>query len=110
MSNLFQRSLRFVALTVFVLGFTLMSHADDSARKVKTKVSPQYPELARKMTITGAVRLELLVSANGQVKSVKTLGGHPLLIDAAQSAVKQWRYEPGQEGTEVVEIRFSNGN
>ena len=110
MSNLFQRLLRFVALTVLVLGFTMLTHADDSARKVKTKVSPQYPELARKMNITGAVRLELLVSANGQVKSVKTLGGHPLLIDAAQSAVKQWRYEPGQEGTEVVEIRFSNGN
>lgn len=110
MSNLVERSLRSIALTVCILGFTLLSHADDSARKVKTKVSPQYPELARKMNITGAVRLELLVSANGQVKAVKTLGGHPLLIDAAQNAVKQWRYEPGQEGTEVVEIRFSNGN
>lgn len=110
MSNLFQRSLRFVALTAFVLGLTVLSHADDSARKVKIKVSPQYPELARKMNITGAVRLELLVSANGQVKAVKTLGGHPLLIDAAQNAVKQWKYEPGQEGTEVVEIRFSNAN
>ena len=110
MSNIFRRSLRSIALTVFVLGFTLLSHADDSSRKVKTKVSPQYPELARKMNITGAVRLELLVSANGQVKAVKTLGGHPLLIDAAQNAVKQWRYEPGQEGTEVVEIRFSNAN
>ena len=110
MSNLVERSLRFIALTVCLLGFTLLSHADDSGRKVKSKVSPQYPELARKMNITGAVRLELLVSANGQVKAVKTLGGHPLLIDAAQSAVKQWRYEPGQEGTEVVEIRFSNGN
>jgi TonB family protein len=109
-SNIFRRSLRFIALTVFVLGFTLLSHADESGRKVKTKVSPQYPELAKKMNITGAVRLELLVSANGQVKAVKTLGGHPLLIDAAQNAVKQWRYEPGQEGTELVEIRFSNGN
>ena len=110
MSNLFRRSLRFIALGACVLGFTLMSHADDPVRKVKTRVNPQYPELARRMNITGAVKLELLVAANGQVKSIKTLGGHPLLIDAAQSAVKQWRYEPGQEGTEVVEIRFSNGN
>ena len=110
MSNLFQRLLRFIALAACVLGFTLVSHADDSARKVKTKISPQYPELARKMNITGAVKLELLVSASGQVKSVKTLGGHPLLIDAAESAVKQWKYEPGQEGTEVVEIRFTGRN
>ena len=108
MSNLFQRSLRSFALVICALGITLVLHAEDSARKVKTKVNPQYPELARRMNITGAVRLELLVAPNGQVKAVKTLGGHPLLIDAAQSAVKQWKYEPGQEGTEVVEIRFAN--
>ena len=109
MSNLFQRSLRFIALTLCVLG-TLLSHADDAVRKVKTRVNPQYPELAKRMNITGAVKLELFVGANGQVKSVKTLGGHPLLIDAAQNAVKQWRYEAGQEGTEVVEIRFAKEN
>ena len=87
-------------------------HADDTAaRKVKLKVSPQYPELARRMNVTGAVRLEILVGANGQVKSVKPLGGHPLLIDAAESAVKQWRYEPGPEETAIVEIRFNpSGN
>ena len=108
MSNLFRRLLRSIALATCAVGITLVLHAEDSARKVKTKVNPQYPELARKMNITGAVRLELLVAPNGQVKAVKTLGGHPLLIDAAQSAVKQWKYEPGQEGTEVVEIRFAN--
>jgi len=109
-SNLFRKYIPSFALVTCLLGSSLFSHADDAARKLKTKVSPQYPELARRMNITGSVKLELLVSANGQVKAVKTLGGHPLLIDAAQSAVKQWKYEPGQEGTEIVEIRFSNGN
>jgi TonB family protein len=109
-SNLFQKYLRHFALVACVLGFALVSHADDTARKLKTKISPQYPELARKMNISGSVKLELVVGANGQVKAVKTLGGHPLLIDAAQNAVKQWKYEPGPEGTEVVEIRFSSGN
>ena len=110
MSNLFRKYILSFALVTCLLGSSLFSHADDAARKLKTRVSPQYPELARRMNITGSVKLELLVSANGQVKAVKTLGGHPLLIDAAQSAVKQWKYEPGQEGTEIVEIRFSNGN
>jgi TonB family protein len=109
-SNLFQKYFRSFALVACILGFTLLSHADESSRKVKSRVSPQYPELAKKMNITGSVKLELLVAANGQVKTVKTLGGHPLLIDAAQNAVKQWKYEPGQEGTELVEIRFTNGN
>ena len=108
MSNLFRRFFRSFALVACILGFTFLAHADDSSRKVKTKVSPQYPELARKMNISGSVKLELLVAANGQVKTVKTLGGHPLLIDAAQNAVKQWKYEPGQEGTELVEIRFNS--
>lgn len=97
-----------LTLVLFSFAFGALIHADDTtARKVKLKVSPQYPELARRMNVTGAVRLEILIAANGQVKSVKPLGGHPLLIDAAESAVKQWRYEPGIEATEIVEIRFS---
>jgi protein TonB len=106
-SKLFSKPRLAVGLFTAILGFALVAHADDAARKIKSKVSPQYPELARKMNVSGAVKLELVVAANGQVKSVKPLGGHPLLIDAAQNAVKQWKYEPGAEGTEVVEIRFS---
>jgi TonB family protein len=108
-SKLWRNSFRSCALFISVLGFGAFVHGDDG-RKIKSKVSPQYPELARKMNVSGAVKLELVVAANGQVKSVKPLGGHPLLIDAAENAVKQWRYEPGVERTEVVEIRFANGN
>ena len=107
MSKLFSRSHLAAGLFIALLSLALVAHADDAARKIKSKVSPQYPELARKMNVSGAVKLELIVAANGLVKSVKPLGGHPLLIDAAENAVKQWKYEPGQEGTEVVEIRFS---
>ena len=110
MRSFFQKSRSFAVVIGFVLSFAVLTHADDSARKLKSKVAPQYPELAKKMNVTGAVKLELIVGANGQVKAVRPLGGHPLLIDAAEAAVKQWRYEPGAEGTEVVEIRFSNGN
>jgi TonB family protein len=106
-SKFFSKPHLAVALITFVFGFSLFTHADDLGRKIKSKVNPQYPELARKMNVSGSVKLELVVAANGQVKSVKPLGGHPLLIDAAQNAVKQWRYEPGAEGTEVVEIRFT---
>jgi len=109
-SKLFFKSRWLFGLLTLILGFASFIHADDTGRKLKSKVSPQYPDLARKMNVSGSVRLELLVAANGQVKSVKPLGGHPLLIDAAENAVKQWKYEPGAEGTEVVEIRFNTGN
>ena len=106
----FVRKLRpILAFVLFVFTFGTLIHADDTTeRKVKTKVSPHYPELARRMNVTGAVRLEILIGANGLVKSVRPLGGHPLLIDAAENAVKQWRYEPGAEATEIVEIRFNS--
>ena len=110
MRSFFWKSRWFAIALSFVFGLAVLAHADDSTRKVKSKVAPQYPELAKKMNVTGSVKLELIVAANGQVKSVRPLGGHPLLIDAAEAAVKQWRYEPGNEGTEVVEIRFTNDN
>jgi TonB family protein len=108
-SKLFRKCLYSFALLAFIFGLTAFSHGDET-RKIKSKVSPQYPVLARKMNVTGSVKLEVFIAANGQVKSVKPLGGHPLLIDAAESAVKLWRFEPGAEGTEIVEIRFNGAN
>lgn len=110
MPNLFQKSRWLLVILSTVLGLAALMHADDAPRKIKSRVAPQYPELARKMNVSGSVRLELIVASSGQVKSVKPLGGHPLLIDAAETAVKQWKYEPGPEATEVVEIRFNSSN
>jgi outer membrane biosynthesis protein TonB len=52
--------------------------------------------------------LEIQITPSGEVKTVKALGGHPLLIPAAEDAIRKWRYEPAQETTTtVVEFRFS---
>ncbi len=76
-------------------------------RKVKTKVAPVYPELARRMNLTGVVRIEVTVSPKGEVKTTKLLGGHPVLAGAALDAVKKWRFETaGDESTGIVEFRF----
>jgi TonB family protein len=77
------------------------------SRKVKTKVAPVYPDLAKRMNITGMVKVLITVSANGSVKDAKLVGGHPVLANAALDAVKKWRYEAGpQETTGIVEFRF----
>jgi len=76
-------------------------------RKVMTRVAPAYPELARRMHIGGVVKVEALVRPNGTVKSARALGGHPVLVDAAISAVQKWKFEPAQsESTEVVQVSF----
>jgi len=83
------------------------SAASTGERKVSSRVSPVYPELAKKMHIHGLVRVEAIVRANGSVKSTRVLGGNPVLVDAAQDAVGKWKFEPGQaETTQVVQVSF----
>ena len=80
-----------------------------SDRKVATRVTAVYPELAKKMHIHGAVRVEAIVRPNGTVKSTRVLGGNPVLVTSAQDAVSQWKFEPAQaETTEVVQLVFES--
>jgi TonB family protein len=76
-------------------------------RKIKIKVAPVYPELAKRMNITGVVKLQITVAANGSIKNAKVIGGHPVLANAALDAVKKWRFEAGpEESTGILEFRF----
>ena len=80
---------------------------EEIARKVKTKVAPAYPELARRMGISGVAKIQVVVAPNGTVKSAKIVGGHPVLANAALDAVKKWRFEPAtEETTGIVEFKF----
>ena len=77
-------------------------------RRIVSKVTPKYPDLARQMRINGTVRLEVTVAPDGTGKSSKVLGGHPLLIQAATDAVSKWRWVPApQETVEAIEIKFT---
>ncbi len=85
--------------------------AEENERKVKSGPPPVYPELARKMNISGTVKVEVVIDGAGVVKSAKAIGGHPLLIPSAVEAAKKRRYEPaGGETTQVIEFRFSSGS
>jgi TonB family protein len=76
-------------------------------RRAKVKVAPVYPDLARKMNITGTVKIQVVVAPNGTVKDAKVLGGHPVLAGAALDAVRKWRFEPAPvESSGVVELKF----
>jgi|SRR5579863_10440886 len=89
----------------------LAGNAQSMDRKVKSRVTPVYPDIARKMGITGNVKLQLVVAPNGEVKETKVIGGHPILVNAAVDAVKKWRYETASaDSTGTVEFRFDPGN
>ena len=80
---------------------------DEMSRRAKTKVQPLYPELARKMNLSGTVKIEVVVAANGTVKDARVVGGHPVLAGAALDAARKWRFEsaPG-ESSGVIDFKF----
>jgi len=90
----------------------LSGFAQDTVdRKVKSKIFPAYPEIARKMGVSGTVKIQLVVAPNGSVKETKVIGGHPILVTAAVDAVKKWRFETASgESTGTVEFKFEPGN
>jgi protein TonB len=72
-----------------------------------TKVDALYPPLARQARVQGIVVMQADINPDGSLKSVRVVNGHPLLIQAAVEAVKQWRYEPQAEAvTTMVTIDF----
>ncbi len=72
--------------------------------KLIYKVNPVYPPLALKARVQGTVILEAIIDEEGSVSSVKVLGGHVLLVDAAVQAVKQWKYSPTVLSGEPVPV------
>jgi TonB family protein len=80
---------------------------DAAKRKVKIRVTPEYPDLARQMNVTGKVKIEATIAADGRVTATHVVGGSPLLVNAALDALKKWRFEAGpKQTTEVVEFNF----
>lgn len=97
------------AMVVGTATYAVRAQVTDSdiSRRAKAKVAPAYPDLARKMAITGTVRVQIVVAPNGTVKDAKVVGGHPLLANAALDAVKKWRFEPAVvETSGVVDFKF----
>jgi len=87
------------------------SSAEENKRKVKTKVAPAYPELAKRMNVVGKVKIEVIITPDGHVKSTRALGGHPLLVQSCIDAVKEWKFVAApEETTQVVEFEFTAGS
>lgn len=79
----------------------------ENKRKAKVTVTPMYPELARRMRISGVVKVLVTVAPDGTVKETRLMGGHPVLANAALDAAKRCRFEAGSETKEVLEFRFA---
>lgn len=100
------------AATLFTTGFVVAQQsADEGKRKVKSKTPPAYPELAKRMNVSGKVKIEVIITPDGKVRSTRVIGGHPLLVQACQDAVKEWKFfSAPEETTQVIEFDFHAGS
>ena len=67
---------------------------DVQEAKLRYKVAPVYPAIAVQAHASGSVLLEAEIDEEGNVANVRIISGHPLLVNAAAEAVKQWKYSP----------------
>lgn len=101
-----------VAATVAVLlagasAFPQTGSTDEARRKVKSRTTPSYPELARRMNVSGKVKIEVVIAPDGRVKTTRVVGGHPLLVQTCQDALKEWKFAAAsEETTQIVEFEF----
>lgn len=100
---------RYAAFGILLLSLVLggIALGQETTRKVTARTAPTYPELAKRMHLSGKVRLDVLITPAGAVKSAKMSGGNPVFEQSALEAVKQWRFEAASsetKGTIVMEF------
>jgi protein TonB len=75
-----------------------------TAANIISRIQVQYPPLARQARISGKVILHAIIAKDGTIQQLEVQSGHPLLIQAALDAVRQWRYRPTLLNGEPVEV------
>jgi TonB family protein len=93
-------------LTLAVL-LLLPLQARAEERQIVSRAKATYPEMAKRLKITGSVLLNATVDPTGHVKTVSTVMGNGMLAEAAKEAVSKWKFAPTDHETiEEVEIAF----
>jgi len=75
----------------------------DTTQVVTRPVNPGYPLLARQMKVQGSVILRALIGKDGVIQNLQIVKGPAILANAAENAVRQWRFKPHYQGGEPVE-------
>jgi TonB family protein len=85
-----------------LVGLAMPARAADM-RAIKSRIPPVYPVIAQRMKITGVVKLSVTVDSEGKVTGVQENSGNRALCNAAEEAVRKWRFESG-DGSATVDV------
>lgn len=78
-------------------------HDVQAPRKLRNVV-PVYPDLAKRAGVEGKVVVECTIDVTGHIANARVLSGHPLLAQAALTAVSEWVYMPTRLGGVPVAV------
>jgi TonB family protein len=96
---------------LLLLTLAYVGRAEEAAvkdmRAVVHRTQPSYPEIAKRLNLCGMVMVKAAIGADGRVKSTTVVSGNPILGQAASTAVREWVFAPGAEGSVMVGITFS---
>ena len=67
---------------------------------------PEYPALARQARIQGQVQIDAILDEQGNVIEMKIVSGPPLLYQAAEDALRKWRYEPTYLNDQPIAVQM----
>jgi len=93
-------------LLLIGMGLSALNVGAQENRRLVSSPSPVYPETARRFRLSGVVKVQITIAPDGQVKDVKVIGGHPLLVNAVQDTLKNWKYAPASSETSAF-LEFS---
>ena len=100
--------LRLLTVAVLICGIAPMLLGDTLNRQALVHPDPIYPTILKRYNIGGTVKLEIVVTPAGTVKSATLKGGDATLGQAAIDAVRHWKYAPAEtESIISVEFRFT---
>jgi TonB family protein len=95
------------ALLAMTLSLGVANSKAQESRKALSNPVPAYPEIAKRMRLTGTVKVQIVVGADGRIKEKNFIGGHPILVNAVEETLKNWKYAPASgETTTQLEFNF----
>src|SRR5437879_12277364 len=95
------------ALLAMTLSLGAANLQAQEGRKVLSNPVPAYPEVARRMRLSGVVKVQVVIGADGRIKEKNVIGGHPILVSAVEDTLKNWKYAPASgETTTQLEFNF----
>ncbi len=98
---------RMQILVLLGFSFSASNLLAQENRKLVSNPTPIYPEIAKRLRLSGVVKVQITIAPDGQVKDVRIIGGHPLLVNAVQDTLKNWKYAPAStETTASLEFSF----